>query len=111
MLRKRRSYAVISVMLVLLILSQLVLSLDTDIYLRRIRELDIRVLCLLLWIGPGIALVLITLGGILLITSDDIYKRNHAKSMIFNAFLGLILVLAFIFFSAWIGKLDLTRCI
>lgn len=107
MFRKEKDLAVI---LTLIFLLQLVLALDTNVYIKRIRELDIRVLCLLLWIGPGIALILIALGGILLITSDDIYKRNHAKSMIFNALLGLIILLAFVFISAWIGNLNLRKC-
>lgn len=93
---------------ILLAWSQLV---SASSYIEMLKELDIRILCLLLKVAPFVALILVSIGGILLIISDTPWKRDHAKSMIYNTLFGLVLVFIFILIAGFLGNLDLTRCL
>jgi heme/copper-type cytochrome/quinol oxidase subunit 2 len=69
-------------------------------------------LCLLLLITPAIVAILILYAGFqYLASADDSAKRAEAKNMIFNAILGLIIIVGIAYTAAWIApKIDLTLC-
>jgi heme/copper-type cytochrome/quinol oxidase subunit 3 len=93
---------------ILLAFSQLV---SASRYIEMLKELDVRILCLLLLIGPLAALVLLSISGVMLIISDSPLRREEARRMIYNTILGLLLVLAFIIIATHLAELDLGRCI
>lgn len=70
-------------------------------------------LCLLLLISPAIVAILIVYAGFqYLASADDAAKRAEAKNMIFNAILGLIIIVGIAYTAAWLlePKIDLTLC-
>lgn len=71
-------------------------------------------LCILLIISPVITAILILYAGFqYLASADDPTKRAEAKNMIFNAILGLIIIVGIAYTAAWITypKIDLTACL
>jgi hypothetical protein len=86
-------------------------TVSASTYLEMLRELNARAFCLLVWVAPLIALFLLVLGGFRLIASEDATSREEGRSMVYNSILGLIIIFSFIFIAAFLGKLDLTRCL
>ncbi len=70
-------------------------------------------LCLLLIITPAIVAFLILYAGFqYLASADDSAKRSEAKNMIFNAILGLIIIVGIAYTAAWIApKINLGICL
>lgn len=101
-------FASLGFFILLLFLSPLV---SASVYLEILRELDIRVICLLVWLAPLITLLLLVIGGFRFIISEAPEKRDEARGMIYNAIVGFILVFAFILLAGFIGNLNLTRCL
>jgi len=100
--------SLILTLIFLLILSQIVYA---GYYIERLRELDTRILCFLLFIGPLIAIFLLSIGGLFFIVSQNPEKREEARSLIYNALLGLIILIIFIFIASYIGNLNIERCL
>ncbi len=95
-------------LLILLLLSSLA---SASTYLEELRELDIRVVCLVVWIAPLATLLLLAIAGLRFIISETPEKKNDAQSMLINSILGIIIVFSFILLAGFLGNLDLTRCL
>ena len=89
----------------------LVALVSAEDYLERMRELDARILCFLLFAGPLVALFLLGIGGLFFIASQSPERKESARNLIYNALLGLIILIIVIFGSAYIAKIDLGKCV
>ena len=80
-------------------------------YLDSVRELDLRLICVIVWFAPPIVVLLFVLGGVLFSTgSPD--NRLTGKNLMMNALLGFFLVLAFLVISkVLVPALDVAACL
>ena len=79
-------------------------------YLQRIRDLDQRLICVVMWFAPAIIVLLFVAGAVLLVTGSPA-NRVIGKSLMMNAILGMFLVMAFLALSAMLMQsLDLAAC-
>jgi hypothetical protein len=79
-------------------------------YLDLLRDFDLKILCVVSWFAPAIAMLLFLIGGVLLATGSPA-NRVLGKAMIYDSILGLILVVGFILLSLMlIPKLDIAAC-
>ncbi len=83
---------------------------SAETYIERMRELDARIICFLLFSGPLVALFLLGIGGLFFIASQSSERRESARSLIYNALFGLVLVMLFVFAAAYLAKVDLSKC-
>jgi hypothetical protein len=80
-------------------------------YLDQMRELDLRLLCVIVWFAPSIVVLLFALGG-LLFAAGSAENRAVGKNLMVSALLGLLLVIAFLLIS-WVlvPEMDLAACL
>jgi hypothetical protein len=80
-------------------------------YLARLRDLDQKLLCVIVLFVPGILVMFLIIAGIIYLMGDE-GKRFTAKNMIKNAVLGLILVVVFVLLSiALVPTITLDHCL
>ena len=79
-------------------------------YLDMMRELDLRLICVVVWFAPPIVVLLFVLGGFLF-SAGSPENRMTGKNLMMNALVGLLLVLAFLLISMLlVPKLDVGAC-
>lgn len=89
--------------LILLLLAECV---SADYYLDLLKDLDVKLLCILSWVAPMVAVFLLILGGYLLISGTSPKRRDEGKGLVKNAIVGLILVVLLIMFSIHLGDMQ-----
>lgn len=82
----------------------------TASYIEMLKDLDVKLLCILSWITLPLVAILLIVGSYLLITGTTPKRRDAGKNLIQNALIGLILVVMLIEISILIAGLDLSVC-
>jgi hypothetical protein len=79
-------------------------------YLDQLRDIDQSIVCVVAWFAPAAAALLFLVGGALYATGSP-ENRVMGRTLLFDAVLGLILVVAFIMLSTMlVPKLDIGAC-
>ena len=89
-----------------LILLLLVECVYADYYLDLLKDLDVKLLCILSWVAPLVLVFLLVLGGYVLISGTSPERREMGKGLIKNAIIGLLLVILLIMASIDIGGMQ-----
>lgn len=79
-------------------------------YVGLLRELDQRLICVVVWFAPAVIALFIVGGGLLIATGSPA-NRIIGKNMIQNAVIGLMLVMVFLFLSVLlVPEISLDLC-
>ncbi|HHE04502.1 MAG TPA: hypothetical protein ENL19_00405 [candidate division WOR-3 bacterium] len=70
-----------------------------------LKDLDVKLLCILSYITLPLVAILLVVGGYLLISGTSPERRDSGKGLIINAIIGLILVVLLIMVSIHIGDM------
>lgn len=99
--------------LLLLLLSFLILCISYSAsadYLDSIREMDLRLLCLIVWFAPPVIVLLFTVGGLLFATGVP-ENRVLGRNMMLNALIGFIIVVGFLMVAqVVVPSIDIESC-
>ncbi len=74
-------------------------------YIDMLKDLDVKLLCILSYITLPLVAILLVVGGYLLISGTSPERRDSGKGLIINAIIGLILVVLLIMVSIHIGDM------
>lgn len=115
MIKWKYEFAIIHGILILMILLSGCIQITTESggdSLIGLYRLTSSLLCILLLITPIIVAFLVLYAGFQYAASaDDPSKRAEAKNMIFNAILGLIIIIGIAYTAAWLApNIDLGAC-